>query len=66
MAVKYIEFCTAPIIPVAFATAFYPIKSPKIVFIPNVIHIAIETISLFYGFIFYVDKKIFIIMARHI
>ena len=57
MAVKYIEFCTAPIIPVAFATAFYPIKSPKIVFIPNVIHIAIETISLFYGFIFYVDEK---------
>ena len=57
IAVKYVEFCTAPIIPIVFTTAFYPIKSKKLVFIPNIIHIVLETIDLFFNFIFYVDKN---------
>ena len=32
IAVKYVEFCTAPIIPMVVSTAFYPIKSKKLVF----------------------------------
>lgn len=53
--VKFIEFSLAPVIPVAFSTAFYPIKSKRIVFVPTAIHIILETLSLFFGFIFYVD-----------
>lgn len=55
--VKYLEFCLAPIIPIALATAFYPIKFKKTVFIPNVIHIVLETISLFCGLVFYIDNQ---------
>lgn len=55
IAVKFTEFSLAPIIPVAFSTAFYPIKSKKLVFIPNAINIALVILSLFFGFIFNVD-----------
>lgn len=55
--VKYVEFCLAPIIPICFTTAFYQIESKKTVFILNAIHILIETLSLFYGFVFYIDNN---------
>ena len=32
--VKYIEFCVAPIIPLVFSSAFYPIKSKKMIISP--------------------------------
>lgn len=57
IAVKYVEFFTAPIIPMVVSTAFYPIKSKKLVFFPSIIHIVLETINLFFNFIFYVDKN---------
>lgn len=55
--VKYIEFCVAPIIPLVFSSAFYPMKSNKMIFLPPIIHIAFETLSLFLGIIFYIDDK---------
>lgn len=55
--VKYVEFCLAPIIPICFTTAFYQIESKKTVFILNAIHILTETLSLFYGFVFYIDNN---------
>lgn len=57
IAVKYLEFCLAPLIPIIFTAAFYPIKSKKAISLPNIIHIALETTSLFLGFIFYIDDK---------
>ena len=51
--VKYIEFCVAPIIPLVFSSAFYPMKSNKMIFLPPIIHIAFETLSLFLGIILY-------------
>lgn len=55
--VKYIEFCVAPIIPLVFSYAFYPMKSKEMIFLPPIIHIAFETLSLFLGIIFYIDDK---------
>lgn len=55
--VKFTEFCLAPIIPIAFAAAFYPIKSLKTAFIPSGIHVIVEIASLFGGFIFYIDDN---------
>ena len=55
--VKYIEFCVAPIIPLVFSSAFYPIKSKEMIFLPPIIHITFETLSLFLGIIFYIDDK---------
>lgn len=55
--VKYIEFCLAPIIPFVFTSALYPMKSKKMIFLSNIIHITLETLSLFLGIVFYVDDK---------
>ncbi len=55
--VKYMEFCLAPIIPICFTTAFYHVKFKASIFIPNAIHIAIETLSLFFGLVFYIDDN---------
>ncbi len=57
MIVKFMEFSSAPVIPVAFAAAFYPIRSLKTAFIPSGIHVLIEIVSLFGGFIFYIDDN---------
>lgn len=57
IAVKYFEFSLAPFIPIVASTTFYPIKSKQLVFIPSVLHIVLETLSLFFGFIFYVDPQ---------
>ncbi len=54
---KYLEFCLAPTIAIVFVTAFYPIKYKTAVFIPNIVHIVLETLSLFFGFVFYIDEK---------
>lgn len=55
IAVKFFEFSLAPIIPVAFANAFYPTKNKYVIFIPSAVHFVLEILSMFYGFIFYVD-----------
>lgn len=57
MIVKFMEFSSAPVIPVVFAAAFYPIRSLKTAFIPSGIHVLIEIVSLFGGFIFYIDDN---------
>ena len=55
--IKFFELSVAPIIPIVISTAFYPIKSRHLVFIPNAIHIVLEFLSLFYGFIFNIDEN---------
>lgn len=55
--VKLTELSLAPVIPVAFADAFYPAKRKIGLFIPNFVHFILEILSAFYGFIFYVDKN---------
>ncbi len=55
--IKFFELSVAPIIPIVISTAFYPIKSRYLVFVPNAIHIVLEFLSLFYGFIFNIDEN---------
>lgn len=53
---KFAEHCLTPLIPLALATLFLPARSRRVVFIPNIVHIVLETVSLFTGFIFYIDS----------
>lgn len=54
---KFAEYCLTPLIPLALATLFLPMRSHRVVLIPNIAHIVLETVSLFTGFIFYVDSE---------
>lgn len=53
---KYLELCLTPIVPIMLTKVFYSVKSKKIAFIPSIINIILQTLSLFGGFIFYVDN----------
>ncbi len=55
--VKVIELSVAPLIPVTFATAFYPIRSRKILFGILGAHALIEFLSAFLGITFSVDGQ---------
>lgn len=54
---KYIEICTTPLVPIALIKVFTLKSSIPAVFIPSIIHIALQTLSLFFGFMFYIDQN---------
>ena len=53
---KYSELCLTPVVPIMLTKVFYSVKSKKIAFIPSIINIVLQTLSLVFGFIFYVDN----------
>lgn len=54
--VKYSELCLTPIVPLLLTGVYPAIRARKAAYIPSVVHITLETLSLFFGFIFYVDS----------
>lgn len=53
---KYTELCLTPVVPIMLTSVFSSVKTRKIAFIPSIINIFLETLSLVFGFIFYVDN----------
>lgn len=53
--VKFLELSLAPVIPVVFANAIYPVKSTKFIAVPLALHTLLEFLSIWFGIIFYVD-----------
>ena len=54
---KYLELCLTPLVPIMLAKVFRSDRLGTIAFIPSIINIILQTLSLFFGFIFYVDSS---------
>lgn len=55
--VKYTELCLTPIVPVVLTGVYPLLKTRKFAFIPCAVHVFLETLSAFTGFIFKVDHS---------
>lgn len=54
--VKYSELCLTPFVPIALTEVYPAVRTRKVVLVSSAVHIVLETLSLFFGFIFYVDN----------
>lgn len=54
---KFLELSLAPMIPVVFGCAIYPVKSVRFLVIPLALHTLVEFLSSWLGIIFYVDLE---------
>ncbi len=57
MIIKYLELCLTPCVPLVLATVFPSVRYRKFFYIPDLVHILLQTLSLFLGFIFYIDEQ---------